>query len=348
VDGVRGLDSQRVPQWISAHVGAVAAPFEFELIAGGRSNLTFAVTDAEGRRFVLRRPPLGHVLETAHDMGREFRILSALRGTGVPVPEPLAFCADPDVNGAPFYLMEFADGAILRDADEAERGFAEPDRGRLADALVRTLGDLHAIDPDAVGLGTLGRPDGYVERQLRRWQRQWELARSREIPAIDEVHRRLSERIPEPQRRSIVHGDYRIDNMVFRPDGTVRAVLDWELCTLGDPLADVGLLAVYWARPGDDAVSLLLAQAPSRAPGFPERAELLDAYARHTGADLSEIDFYIALGYWKLACIAEGVYARYRAGVMGDDGMDPARLGEQVFQLAEAALATLTASSSTG
>jgi aminoglycoside phosphotransferase (APT) family kinase protein len=342
MDGVRGIDPVRVPRWIAEHVESLEAPFAFRPIAGGRSNLTFEVIDAAGRRFILRRPPLGNVLESAHDMGREFRILTGLRTTTVQVPEPLAFCDDAAVNGAPFYVMEFAEGAILCDEADVERHFASPQRQGLADALVRTLGDLHAIDPAEAGLGSLGRPDGYVARQLRRWNRQWELVQSRPIPAIDEVHRRLSERIPEPQRLSIVHGDYRIDNTVIRPDGTIRAVLDWELCTLGDPLADVGLLAVYWVRPGDDS-SFMLGRTPTLAPGFPTRDQVLDAYARHTGADLSEIEFYIALAYWKLACIAEGIHARYSAGVMGDDSMLPEQLADRVDRLADAALSAASA-----
>ena len=341
VGGVPGIDITRVPEWLERNVPGARAPFSFRLIAGGRSNLTFEVLDAGGRRLVLRRPPLGQVLESAHDMGREHRIISALHGTAVPVPSTVAFCEDAAVNDAPFYVMEFAEGAILRDEAEVERAFAPAQRAQVARSLIAVLGELHAIAPADVGLDTLGRPDGYVERQLRRWQRQWEAARSRDIPAIDEVHRRLSARVPRASRVSIVHGDYRIDNMVFSPDATVRAVLDWELCTLGDPLADVGLLAVYWVQPGEDT-SHMLSGTPTLAPGFPSRDDVLEDYARATGADLSEIDFYVALGYWKLACIGEGIYARYTAGVMGDDDVPAARLARQVDTLAEAALAAVS------
>jgi aminoglycoside phosphotransferase (APT) family kinase protein len=336
---VTELDTHALGAWLERAVDGFKAPCRCRLIAGGRSNLTYELTDEGGRRMVLRRPPLGHVLSSAHDMGREHRIMGALQGSDVPVPVMLAHCSEVDVIGAEFYVMEYVDGAILRDEGAVEESFRPELRGLVADSMIDTLCRLHAVDPAAVGLGELSRHEGYIERQLRRWQGQWEQSRTRQIPAIDEVHGRLSARVPVQQRTSIVHGDYRIDNMVFDRAGEVAAVLDWELCTLGDPLADLGMLMVYWVRPGDDGAGYMLTGAPTLCDGFPERAALLARYGAGSGLDLSAIDFYVAFGYWRLACIAEGVYARYRAGVMGDDGISAERLEGQAPALAAAALA---------
>lgn len=334
---VRGLDVERVSAWLAGHVAGVVAPFSFALVAGGRSNLTFEATDGTGRSFVLRRPPLGQVLESAHDMGREYRIIAGLAGTSVPVPTPLGFCEDEAVNGAPFYAMDFVEGLILRDREAVERLLPESRRHDLGMNMADALAALHALEPDDVGLGQLGRKDGYIARQLRRWNRQWQDSRTRDIPVIDEVHRRLEATIPEQSRAAIVHGDFRIDNLVFAPDATVAAVLDWELCTLGDPLADLGMLMVYWLQPGESGAHLM-GRAPTAAPGFPDRAAMLDRYRAATGADLSRVDYYAAFAYWKLACIGEGIFARYSAGVMGDD-VDIEALANHVILLADAALA---------
>ena len=324
--------------WLTANVPGTRAPFALELIAGGRSNLTYLVTDGAGRRMVLRRPPLGHVLQSAHDMGREHRIIQALTPTAVPVPPALGLCEDVTVLGAPFYVMDFVDGVILRDEAAVAAAFPEDRRGAVSDALVDCLADLHALDPDAVGLGELGRKDDYVGRQLRRWKRQFDAARTREVHAIEEAHRRLAAAVPPQRRTGIVHGDYRLDNCMVAADGAIAAVLDWELCTLGDPLADLGLLLVYWARPGDDGPELLTGLSTSM-PGFRERSEVVDRYVAATGADVSDVDYFVALGYWKLACIFEGIYARYAAGVMGDDGASADLYADQAVELGKAALA---------
>jgi aminoglycoside phosphotransferase (APT) family kinase protein len=334
---VSGIARERVDRWLAEHIEGAVAPFDYRLIAGGRSNLTYAVDDAAGRRVVLRRPPLGNVLQSAHDMGREHRIIAALAPTAVPVPRPLGFCGDPEVNGAPFYVMEFVEGVVLAREQDALRDLGEPARAAAGGALVDVLADLHALSPDAVGLGDLGRREGYVARQLRRWHGQFEQSRTREIPAMDEVHRRLEACIPPQHRTGIVHGDFRLGNCLLGPGGEVRAVLDWELCTLGDPLADLGWCVAYWVRPGESAAHLR-GDVPTTAPGFVAREELIERYGRRTGADLAQLDFYVALAYWKLACIAEGVHARYRAGVMGDDTADLDAFGDQVALLAEAAL----------
>ena len=330
-----GLDRERLEDYFRSSVPGAEPPLAYERIAGGRSNLTYRVGDAGGRAFILRRPPLGARLGSAHDMGREHRILTGLAGTDVPAPEPIAMCADESVTGAPFYVMHFVEGLVLRDEDEVEAAFDLPGRRRIAETLVDTLADLHAVDPDAAGLGELGRRDGYAERQLKRWMRQWEASKTRELPAMEETHRLLSARVPPQHATSLVHGDYRLDNVIVTPQGEIAAVLDWELCTLGDPLADVGQLMVYWAEPSDEVVPLT--RAPTLAPGFPGRTELAERYAARSGRDISGLDFFVALAYWKLAAILEGVYARYSAGQYGETSEEYTSFGEIVEQLADAA-----------
>jgi aminoglycoside phosphotransferase (APT) family kinase protein len=330
-----GIDREGVEGWFSEHVPGVEPPLEFVRIAGGHSNLTYKVTDVAGRSWALRRPPLGKRLGSAHDMGREHRVVSALWDTPVPVAPVVGLCEDDTVNEAPFYVMEFVEGPVLRGLAEADRFPDEADRRAIGERVVDTLVAIHAVEPDAAGLGELGRKEDYVARQLHRWQGQWEKSKTRELPLVDEVHDRLLARIPEQGPATIVHGDYRLDNMILTDAGEVAAVVDWELCTLGDPLADVGLLLVYWAQPGEEGISL--GQPANLAPGFPTREELRERYAERSGRDLSQLDFFIALGYWKLAIILEGVYARYRAGGYGkvDDGVE--YFATIVENLAEAA-----------
>jgi aminoglycoside phosphotransferase (APT) family kinase protein len=310
---VQGIDAGPVTAWFDAHVPGVAPPLTFDLIAGGHSNLTFAVTDSAGARWVLRRPPLGQVLATAHDMGREHTIISALGPTDVPVAPAIGLCTDESVNGAPFYVMGYVDGTVVRDAGVS--GAMSPEaRHAASDSVVDVLASIHSVDVDAVGLGDLGRREGYIERQLKRWYGQWEKSKTRELAAVDDVYRALAARVPDQGPAAIVHGDYRLDNCMLGDDGRIVAVLDWELCTLGDPLADVGLLMVYWADPGEEGA---IGAAPTAVDGFATRKELLERYADASGRDLAHVDFYVAFGYWKLACIVEGVYARYVGGAMG-------------------------------
>jgi aminoglycoside phosphotransferase (APT) family kinase protein len=278
------------------------------------------------------------VLATAHDMGREHRIISALEPTAVPVAPTIGLCTDEAVNGAPFYVMEHVDGIVARDV-EAGAALPPEARAHAGDALVDVLAAIHAVDVDAVGLGDLGRREAYVERQLSRWQRQWEATRDGEVPVVDELHARLTARVPAQGPATIVHGDYRLDNCILSTTGEIRAVLDWELCTLGDPLADVGLMLVYWVEPGD-ALQTGLPTATT-LEGFPSRAHLLERYAAASGRDLDDVGFYVALGYWKLACILQGVLVRYREGAMGDQGGAPGRFSEQVAALGEAGTAAL-------
>ena len=337
-----GIHEASVTAWMSENVGAVA-PLEFELIAGGRSNLTFRVTDASGRRFALRRPPTSHVLPTAHDMVREHTVISALYPLGVPVPEPLGLCTDLTVNGTPFYVMEFVDGAILRDRAQAESTFDVATRQAIGDNLAATLAQLHEIDVDSAGLGDLARHDGYIERQLRRWRTQYEQMSVAGVDydgLVESVGDQLAASIPVQQRVSVVHGDYRLDNTVLDHDGRVRAILDWEICTLGDPMADVGLLLVYWAEPSDP-MATLLGSAPTTAPGFATRHQVLEAYARHSSIDVGQVAYYQAFGYWKLACILQGVFARYSAGATAGDQGSVTEFPNHIAMLAETAKQTL-------
>jgi aminoglycoside phosphotransferase (APT) family kinase protein len=340
--GVVGIDEESVSAWMVEHVGAVA-PLTFELIAGGRSNLTYRVVDASGTAYALRRPPTSHVLPTAHDMVREHTVISALYPLGVPVAQPLGLCVDDEVNERPFYVMEFVDGAILRDRAQAEAAFDEGIRGLIGDHLAGTLAQLHDVDVEAAGLGELARHDGYIERQLRRWRTQYEQMHVEGVDhggLIEAVGDELSAKIPVQQRVSVVHGDYRLDNTVLDHNGRVRAILDWEICTLGDPIADLGLLMVYWAEPGD-ATESLLGVAPTTAKGFATRDQVLQAYASHSTLDLSHVAYYQAFGYWKLACIMQGVFARYSAGAAGGDQGSVTEYPKHILMLAQSAKMTL-------
>jgi aminoglycoside phosphotransferase (APT) family kinase protein len=333
--GDEGIDGPRLEEWFAGNVPDAEPPLHFERISGGRSNLTYSVRDAGGRHWALRRPPLGKRLTSAHDMSREHRIISALQGTDVPVPPVVGLCEDDSVNGAPFYVMDFVDGPILRSRTDAEKRFDENERRAIGERVVDTLVAIHAVDPNTVGLGELGRKQDYVARQLHRWQGQWEKSKTRELPVVDDVHDRLAARIPEQGQATIVHGDYRLDNMILTDSGEIAAVVDWELCTLGDPLADIGMLIVYWSEQGDELMPLF--EAPTIAPGFPTREQIRERYAERSGRDLSEIDFYVALGSWRLAIILQGVYARFAAGQYGKPDAGVEEFAGLVERLADAA-----------
>ncbi|MDQ2622293.1 MAG: phosphotransferase family protein [Actinomycetota bacterium] len=311
-----GISHGSLEEWFRGRVPGIEPPLDYEKIHGGLSNLTFLVTDQAGSRWVLRRPPLGKRLGSAHDMGREVKVVTALAGTDVPVPPVIGFCEDEEVTGAPFYAMEFVEGPVVRSPLQAALFPAPEQRRELGTGLVETLAAIHAIDPDAAGLGDLGPREGYVGRQLKRWSGQWEKSKTRELLLIEDVHARLVELTPPQSATTLVHGDYRLDNVIYSPTGEVAAVVDWELCTLGDPLADLGLLMVYWVDPGSESVPLL--QPATTEPGFPLKRELAEHYAEVSGRDISQLDFFVALGYWKLAIIIEGVLARFRAGQYGE------------------------------
>ena len=341
-----GIDEGKVTAWLVANTPPVEAPLTFELIAGGRSNLTFLVTDATGRRLVLRRPPVSHVLASAHDMAREHRIISALADSPVPVPVALGFCDDVEVNGAPFYVMDFVDGHIIRGVEQAESLWTVEQRRAAGEDLVDVMVALHSLDVDAVGLGELGKREDYLGRQLKRWWGQFQKSQEqereagvwREADLVGEVHDLLLAKKPEQQGAVIAHGDYRLDNCMFGDDGKVKAVLDWELCTLGDPLADIGTMLIYWTDRGE---SPRMGLAPaSTAEGFPTRAELAARYAERSGRDLGQLAYYMAFGHWRLACIMEGVFVRYATGAMG--GGDESRqmamgMGGEVIRRAQLA-----------
>ena len=310
-----GIDADAVTAWFAEHVASALPPLTFSLVEAGHSNMTFVVSDARRGRWVLRRPPLHNVLATAHDMGREHRAIAGLHPQGFPVPQPLGLCTDPGVNGATFYVMEYVDGIVVRDATAAA-ALPAPARQALGRSLTDVLARLHSVDIDAAGLGDLGRREGYVARQLRRWLGQVEATGGADHPEIRAVHDHLAARVPPQDTTGIVHGDYRLDNCIVSVDGQVRAVLDWELCTLGDVLADVAILLTYWSEPGDE--SQALDNSPTSVTGFHSRAELLEAYADASGRSLEGIDFYLAWAAWRLACILVGVQARYLAGAMGD------------------------------
>ena len=330
---MQGIHLEPVTAWARAHIPELEPPLEFSLIAGGHSNLTYKFVDARGAAFVLRRPPLGHVLESAHDMGREHRIIAALWGTGVPVAPALGLCSDAAVNDAPFYLMRFVEGVVPHDA-AALRDTPAQERRQLGEGVIGALARLHRINPDDVGLGDLGRKEAYLARQLRRWSKQWEATKTHEIPEMEESERLLREAMPEQVGTAIVHGDYRLGNMIVAA-GEIRAILDWELCTLGDPLADVGYLLNNWTLPGEPGADLMA----TGVGGFPARDELCAAYAEATGRDLGNIGYYRAFSHWRLAAIGQGVYKRYLVGAMGESrGVDLERQKAGVAARARAAL----------
>ena len=335
---VDGLDLEALARFMEPVVGTTSGAglsLQAQLIAGGKSNLTYRVGDGR-RQWVVRRPPLGHVLATAHDMTREFRVMSALGPTTVPVPAMVALCEDPEVLGAPFYVMELVEGDVLRtDADMA--GLSPDQRATLAHRLIDTLADLHDLDPESLGLQDFGHPEGFLERQVRRWGQQLQRSRSRAIPGIEELARELAAHVPTSQRAGIVHGDYRLDNVIVGPDQGVRAVLDWEMATLGDPLCDLGLLPVY-ALP-TRGVAGVVSDGMGPHNGFPPMEELIERYAARTGLDVTPLPWYTALGYFKLAVICEGIHFRFTHGQTVGSGFD--RIGEVVAPLVEAGHAAL-------
>jgi aminoglycoside phosphotransferase (APT) family kinase protein len=340
----------RLEAWLAGHLsddhgdspgGEPAELAEVDLIAGGRSNLTYrlAISGPSGRRLiVLRRPPLGHVLPTAHDMSREFRVHAALTGTAVPVARPLAFCEDADVIGAPFYVMEYVPGAVIRTRQDTTG--LTPGQGRdLSEALADMLAAIHGVDVTATGLASLGRGSGYLKRQLDRWQRQWDLSATREVPGYADLVARLTGALPAEGETTLVHGDFRLDNVLVQlaPRPRIAAVVDWEMATLGDPLADLGLTLVYWTDPGEEGwlspeqldpaakapqATRSLGTDATASPGFLSRAEFAAGYAERTGRDISRIGYYVAFGYFKLAAVLEGIHARYLQHQTVGEGFD--------------------------
>jgi aminoglycoside phosphotransferase (APT) family kinase protein len=326
-----------VSGWFQEHVAEAELPLRFSLIAGGHSNLSYRVEDSSGHRYVLRRPPLSFLMPSAHDVLRESRVMAALNETPVPVPAVRGECRDDHVTGAVFFVMDHVEGAVLRKVEEVEETVGVQHRRRLGLQLADTLADLHAVDPPAVGLGDLGRGAGYMERQLRRWRAQWDAWKTREVDAVDSVCLWLSDNLVQEGPVTIVHGDFRLDNTIVDRQAKVAAVLDWELCTLGDPLADVGVMLAYWVDPGVEPIPHL--SAATTLPGWPTRRELADRYSEASGRDVSAIDLYLSFAYWKIAIVLEGVYSRYRAGALGEQHGDFEDIRVAVDRLAREAQA---------
>lgn len=320
-DETPGLDLTAFRTWYDdQRPGEVAGHLSGQVIAGGKSNLTYEVTDGD-RWWIVRRPPLGHVQATAHDMAREYTAMTALADTPVPVPTTYAHCADPDVIGAPFYVMERVDGIAYRSAGQLEP--LGPERtAAIADRMVDVLAALHAVDPAAVGLAEFGRPHGFLERQVRRWGKQLEGSKTTDRPNADELHRQLAARVPEDgdDWAGIVHGDYRLDNLLTGPDDQIRAVVDWEMATLGDTRTDLALLLVY------DQIAAIsggaLVADVSNAPGYPEPQQHLARYAATSGRDLGDMGFHLGLAFFKLAVILEGIHYRFLQGATVGEGFD--------------------------
>ena len=333
---VEGINLEAVSEWLNERIEGLALPLEFELIAGGHSNLTYRFTDASGRAFVLRRPPLGHILESAHDMAREHRIISALVKSKVPVPQTYALCEDKSINDQPFYIMEFVEGIVPHNSTVLEQ-LSSDERRSFGLHVIEVLADLHNTDIDAVGLGQLAKKEDYLARQLKRWTQQWLATKTDEIPDMDRSLELLHEKRPEQIGATVVHGDYRVGNMLIA-NGKMAALLDWELCTLGDPLADVGYLLNTWAEPGDPASET----APTGIGGFPTRQEFSDLYEEKTGRSLAEINYYRAFSHWRLAAISQGVYKRYSVGAMGHQEFDLEKYMEGILAKAKIAIKLLS------
>jgi aminoglycoside phosphotransferase (APT) family kinase protein len=334
-EGPPGLDLARLTRWFAASVPGGGGDLTARLVAGGKSNLTYEVSDGEAT-WIVRRPPLGHVLATAHDMAREYRVMSALQDTDVPVPRTYALCRDEEVLGAPFYVMERVAGIPYRHA--AELGPLGPERTRvISTGLIDTLATLHEVDPAMVWLADFGRPEGFLARQVARWKKQLDASYCRDLPAADELHARLAAEVPQESAPGIAHGDYRLDNVLVDDHDRPAAVIDWEMATLGDPLTDLALLVVYQrlgSLPGGTAV----ADAAS-APGFLDEDELIERYAARSDRDLSRFGFYLGLASFKLAAIVEGIHYRHLHGQTVGSGFE--HVGEVVHPLLDAGLTAL-------
>jgi aminoglycoside phosphotransferase (APT) family kinase protein len=330
-----GLDMRALQRYFGDHVAECAGPLQAGVVAGGRSNLTYRVSDGT-TVWALRRPPMGGLTPSAHDVGREYRVMAALRDSGVAVPRTVSLCTDPEVIGAPFSVVSWIDGIVLRSREDV-RAVPPADLDACTRAMVAQLARLHALSYSDLGLGEFGRPQGYLRRQLNRWRNQWDLTSTHTPTALDQLYRRLETGVPQESGATIVHGDYRLDNLIFAANdlADVRAVVDWELSTLGDPLADVGILLAY----RDPAVDPLLGHPASTAPEFPPAAQLAREYEQLSGRDLANLSYYLAFAYFKIAVISQGVHSRYMHGVTVGDGFSEA--GRSVPLLLDAGLKVL-------
>ncbi len=322
---ILGVDARSVTKWFEENIPGVKPPLSFDAITGGLSNLTYKVTDAAGNNFIFRRPPTGKLTPSAHDVQREYRIYKALENTPVPVPRMAGLCTDHAVTGADFYVMYFVIGKVLNTAADAEQALDEAGRINAANQLVDTLVELQALDPDSVGLGDLSRKEDFVARQINRWTKA--VAR---VNGVEQYHRimelqgQLEARIP-PQRSAVfVHGDYRLENVMVDPAGDIIAVLDWEVCTLGDPLSDISYIISFWPHPEEEFPTR---PGPSQAPGFPNHSYLLERYAEKSGRDLSDVKYYLAFQYWRMACVIIQGVAIYAKGGYGEGAQSGAMKG---------------------
>jgi aminoglycoside phosphotransferase (APT) family kinase protein len=328
-----GYEISAVEAWIAANTDVIKPPLRWTKLQGGHSNLTYLIEDAHGQRAVIRRPPQGELLPKAHDMGREWSIIQALGDSPVPVAQAIAFCEDPSVTGAHFYVMGWVNGNPLYTVEDANRWAPPTLRETVAHSFVDVLADLHSIDPDQVGLGTLGKKDGYIARQVKTWYRSWNASvegAQFDDPRAHDLQQYFLEHLPEQGPARVVHGDYGVHNCLIGGDGHIAAVVDWEISTLGDPLADLAYALNQWAEPDDPPTPR--GPRPTSVPGFPSRAEMTDRYASRTGRDLSGLDYYTGFNFWKSAMIAHGVYARYCEGKKSTEGVDMPGLHASVLQ----------------
>jgi aminoglycoside phosphotransferase (APT) family kinase protein len=321
-----------------------SSPLQATLLAGGRSNISYQLTDASGSSWVLRRPPLGHIMPSAHDMGREFRVLSGLNSVSYPTPRTRGYCEDESVIGAKFMMMDFVDGRVIESAQTAS-SLSTSKAGEISQKLVDTLARLHAVDPAAAGLDQLGKPAGYLQRQVKRWGEQWQITKTRELPEIETLHAWLEtaiSKVPEDLPTSIVHGDYRIDNVILARDKSqIVAVLDWEMSTLGDPVSDLAISLVYWSQATDTLRKKIpVAEDVTSGPGFWSRQQVLDRYVSQTGLDISHLDECVALACFKLAVIMESIHHRNLSGQqLGAAAGAQSTMGEATVALTELGLA---------
>jgi aminoglycoside phosphotransferase (APT) family kinase protein len=341
---LEGIRRETTEAWLAANVDDLRPPFHWTRLTGGTSNLTYAVEAGNGRRVVVRRPPTGKLLPKAHDMGREFKIISGLASTPVPVAQPLGHCTDPEVTGAPFYVMEFCEGRIVRDTLGTLHPMSPSARVRLGESIIDSLVALHALEPAEIGLGDLGRPDAYIARQLNRWLDSWNKSHDSaqlDLPTVAECYGILSARIPEQGPGRVVHGDYGLHNMLIDDEGQVVALTDWEISTLGDPLADLAYLANGWSLgPGEAEVPYAEGRVDD---GYATRAELIARYEEKSARKLGDLPFYIAFNYFKTTCIVQGVYARFRRGVRSTQGLNLDALRERIVRSARATELTTAA-----
>jgi aminoglycoside phosphotransferase (APT) family kinase protein len=326
-----GYDIPAVENWIKNHIEGLTPPFKWTKLLGGHSNLTYRLDDVNGKLAVVRRPPQGELLPKAHDMSREWALISGLGPTVVPVPKALAFCKSPDVTGAWFYVMGFVHGRALFMASDTLEWAPEKKRITLAHSLIDVLADLHSLDPDDIGLGGLGKKENYVGRQLKTWYRSWTTSiesAQYDDPRAHDLQRFFLDHMPSQGMARVVHGDYGLHNCLISKESTIAAVIDWEISTLGDPLADLAYTLNQWPQP-DDEIPINDAAATA-VPEFPPRSELAQRYADRTERNLDKLDYYVGFNRWKTAAILHGVYARYMAGKKSTEGVDVEMLRSRI------------------